>query len=411
MDSVEQAAIIGAGAAGLMAAVTAARRGRDVTVFEKMGKPGRKILATGGGRCNFTTACTCKEIEQAFGRAGGRFLRHALAVFGPEKVVSFFEEYGVPVKLEQGKRYFPGSGRAKDILNALLGRAGNSGPVIRTGRSIKKIERDRKGFLLTTEREVRNADRLLITTGGMSMARTGSTGDGYRFAESLGHTIVKPHAALVPVETEEDWVAELAGLNLANVRLNCRTAGKKKIPPRFGEMIFTHYGISGPIVMDASKEIGKALEDGPVKVEIDLKPALDHGKLDARILRDFSSTPRKQFKNSLDKLLPMSLIPVIVGLSGVLPEKRVAEISKAERVRLRILLKGLPLTVTKLRPIEEAIITAGGVALKEVNPDTMESRLVPGLFFAGEVLDLDGPTGGFNLTAAWATGYLAGLNL
>ncbi|TET39574.1 MAG: NAD(P)/FAD-dependent oxidoreductase [Planctomycetota bacterium] len=411
MGSFDGVAIIGAGAAGLMAAATAAERGREVTVFEKMSKPGRKILATGGGRCNFTTACTRREIEQAFGRTGGRFLRHALAVFGPEKIVSFFEECGVPVKLEQGKRYFPESGRAKDILDALLRRAGNSGSVIRTSRSIKKIERDRKGFLLTTEHEVKNTDRLLITTGGMSMSRTGSTGDGYRFAESLGHTIVKLHAALVPVETEEDWVAELAGLNLVNVRLTCRMAGKKKSAPRFGEMIFTHYGISGPIVMDASKEIGEALVDGPVAVEIDLKPALDHGKLDARILRDFSKTPRRQFRNSLDRLLPKSLIPVIVRLSEISPEKRVAEISKEERARLRILLKGLPLTVTKLRPIEEAIITAGGVALKEIDPGTMESRLVPGLFFAGEVLDLDGPTGGFNLTAAWSTAYLAGLNL
>ncbi|MHC4661542.1 MAG: BaiN/RdsA family NAD(P)/FAD-dependent oxidoreductase [Planctomycetota bacterium] len=411
MQVKEKIAVIGAGPAGLTASIFAARRGRSVTVYEKMSRPGRKLLATGGGRCNFTTACSIGEIEKAFGAGTGRFLRRALNEFGPKEILKFFSRAGVPAKLEQGKRYFPESGRAKDVLDSLLACARKEGVKIRAGSPIRKIERAGGGFLLTTKHEAVSAARLLIATGGMSMSRTGSTGDGLGFAKSLGHTIAEPRPALVPVETAEKWVAGLAGLSLRNARISFITKSKKKIKPRFGEMIFTHYGLSGPIVLDASKEIGLALERGPVTARIDMKPALDHPKLDERILRDFKATPRRQFGNSLDRLLPKSLIPVIIELSAIPAQKKVAEISKAERGRLRMLLKELKLTVTKLRPIEEAIATSGGVTLKEVNPNTMESRVVPGLFLAGEVLDIDGPSGGFNLTAAWSTGYIGGMNM
>ncbi|HWQ50567.1 MAG TPA: NAD(P)/FAD-dependent oxidoreductase [Terriglobales bacterium] len=383
-------AVIGGGPAGLMAAGTAAARGLDVTLYEKNKFPGRKLLITGKGRCNVTTACAPEEFLN-YVTGSPKFLHSALAAFSCEDTRAFFEEQGVPLKVERGERVFPASDRSVDIRDALV-RYAKAGGVKFVRKEIDKLPK---------------ADAVIIATGGLSYPLTGSTGDGYRFAREAGHEVVPPRPSLVPLVCAEDWCRQLEGLSLRNVRLTVFGEGKKSLFSEQGELLFTDFGISGPLTLSAST----MLRGGTYKAEIDLKPALSIPQLDARVLRDFKELQNRDFANALGGLLPKSLIPVVVALCAVAPETKVNSVKKQEREGLVSLLKALPLTVTGTRPIEEAIVTAGGVPTREVDPKTMESKLKKGLYFAGEVLDLDAMTGGFNLQIAFSTGRLAGMSV
>lgn len=401
-------AVIGGGPAGMMAAGRAAESGVKVVLIEKNETLGKKLLITGKGRCNFThNEFDIRKIAEKFGR-NGRFLYGALALFGAGEVVDFFESRGVKGKVEQGDRIFPEKGNAQDILNVLIKYLTEGKVNILYNAEVTgfKQEKGKISQALLRDRQI-NADKYIICAGGKAYPQTGSTGDGYRWAGQLGHTIIPPVPALNPVKTSEKWVKELQGLSLKNVSLKLFQNGKKQ-DERFGEMLFTHFGVSGPIVMDMSKNIGALLKNGPVKLILDLKPALDFKKLDKRIQRDFQEFKGRMFKNSLKGLLPLSMIPVIIKLSGIEPEKKVDYISREERNKLVHLLKELELTPTGLLGFKWSVVTSGGVALKEVNPNTMCSKKVENLYFAGEILDLDGPSGGYNLQECWSTGYLAG---
>lgn len=404
--------IIGSGAAGLMAAVTAADYGKSVIIFEKNPRVGRKLLITGKGRCNVTNNCTSDDFFSNI-PCNSRFLFSAYSGFDCSDTMNFFEYQGVPLKTERGNRVFPVSDKAEDI-------------VIAFERAIKErsdritVKNTAVTQILTENGVVTgvnaggiayHASSVLIATGGRSYPKTGSDGDGYRFAKELGHRIIPLRPSLVPMITEEKWCAEAMGLSLKNVTLTLKdNENGKTLFSEMGEMLFTHFGVSGPLVLSASGHIRK-MERGRYSLFIDLKPALDEKTLDARLQRDFSENSNKDFINSLGRLLPAKLIPVIVRLSGIDGDKKVNQISRSERTRLMQLLKKLPLTIKDFRSIDEAIVTGGGVCIDEIKPKTMESKLVSGLFFAGEVIDVDAYTGGFNLQIAFSTGYAAGINM
>jgi predicted Rossmann fold flavoprotein len=401
-------AVIGGGPAGMMAAGRAAELGVKVILIERNEILGKKLLITGKGRCNFThNEFDIRKFAEKFGR-NGRFLYSALSIFGVREVIDFFKSRGVKAKVEQGYRIFPENGNAQDILNVFVRylTEGKVNILLNSEVTRFKQEKGKISQVLLRDRQI-CADKFIICAGGKAYPQTGSTGDGYRWAEQLGHTIIPPVPALNPIKTFEKWVKELQGLSLKNVSLKLFQNDKKE-DERFGEMLFTHFGVSGPIVMDMSKNIGVLLKNSPVKLILDLKPALDFKKLDKRIQRDFQEFKGRMFKNSLKGLLPLSMIPVIIKLSDIEPEKKVDYISREERNKLVHLLKELELTPTGLLGFKWSVVTSGGVALKEVNPNTMGSRKIENLYFAGEILDLDGPSGGYNLQECWSTGYLAG---
>lgn len=404
--------IIGGGAAGLMAACAAAEKygGRAVTVIEKNRRPGRKLMITGKGRCNVTNNCDRDTLISNV-PANGRFLFSAFSDFGTADTMEFFEKRGVPLKTERGNRVFPVSDKASDIVDALVNAVNKSGVKILTAEAEEILT---ENFSVTGVRTrdggILEADSVILATGGMSYPVTGSTGDGYEMAGMLGHTVTPLKASLVPLNVKQGFCSRLSGLSLKNVTLTVYESGRKKpVFSELGEMLFTHFGISGPLVLSASAHMRK-MGSAEYVAYIDLKPALDEQKLDSRILRDFEEEKNRDFANSLDKLLPKSIIPVIISLSGIAPDTKVNQISREQRSRLCGVLKALRLDITGFRPIEEAIITGGGISVKEINPSTMESKLVSGLFFAGEIIDADAYTGGFNLQIAFSTGHLAGKN-
>jgi predicted Rossmann fold flavoprotein len=399
--------VIGGGAAGLMCAGTAAARGKTVLLLERMPQPGRKLLITGKGRCNLTNNCEFDAFIACVNR-GGRFLYSAWNGFSARDTMAFFEQLGVPLKTERGNRVFPVSDRSADVVDALVRYARSGGVTITQERAVKLLVEDNRaaGVIGESGREYR-ASSVVIATGGVSYPLTGSTGDGYQLAAQAGHTVISPQPSLVPIEVQESLPREAMGLSLKNVTLTLTKAGSSKVLfQELGEMLFTHFGVSGPLVLSASAHMDN--HPGTYALHIDLKPALTHQKLDQRILRDFSEAMNRDFSNALSGLLPKKLIDPVIALSGISPQTKVHQITREQRGKLVQLLKDLCLHVRALRPIEEAVVTRGGVELKQVNPSTMESKILPGLYFAGEVLDLDAYTGGFNLQIAFSTGYLAG---
>ena len=395
-----------------MAACAAAEKygGRAVTVIEKNRRPGRKLMITGKGRCNVTNNCDRDTLISNV-PANGRFLFSAFSDFGTADTMEFFEKQGVPLKTERGNRVFPVSDKASDIVDALVNAVNKSGVKILTAEAEEILtENFSVTGVRTRDGEILEADSVILATGGMSYPVTGSTGDGYEMAGMLGHTVTPLKASLVPLNVKQGFCSRLSGLSLKNVTLTVYESGRKKpVFSELGEMLFTHFGISGPLVLSASAHMRK-MGSAEYVAYIDLKPALDEQKLDSRILRDFEEEKNRNFGNSLDKLLPKSIIPVIISLSGIAPDTKVNQISREQRARLCGVLKALRLDITGFRPIEEAIITGGGISVKEINPSTMESKLVSGLFFAGEIIDADAYTGGFNLQIAFSTGHLAGKN-
>ena len=402
--------VVGGGAAGMMAAVTAARKGKNVLLLEKNEKLGKKLFITGKGRCNITNSA---EIDELFSAvvSNPKFLYSSFYSLTNDQVIEFFEELGVKTKVERGGRVFPESDHSSDVIRALEQELKRLGAEIRLRTEVKEILAEggrAKGVRLSSGEKL-NADAVIIATGGISYPSTGSTGDGYRFARECGHKVTELSPALVPMEVEEWYAKELMGLSLRNIEIKI-TDGKKKLYEEFGEMLSTHYGVTGPVILSASSIVGKKLKEHPLTLHIDLKPALTEEQLDKRVLREFEANHNRQFKNAVDSLFPAKLKPVIVELSGIPEEKKVNEVTKEERLRFVRMIKDFSMTLTAMRGYNEAIITKGGVSVKEIDPGTMESRLVNRLYFAGEVLDLDAVTGGYNLQIAWSTGYLAGMN-
>lgn len=396
--------IIGGGAAGMMAAAAASALGKAVTVLEPERECGRKLRITGKGRCNVTNHCDCPTFLKSVVR-NPKFLKSALYRFTPADTEAWFTDRGVALKVERGDRVFPVSDKSADIVNALRRAMDEGGVRVEKARALSVLTENGAVSGVKTDRGSFFAPSVILCTGGLSYPLTGSTGDGYRMAKMLGHTVVEPVASLIPLEAGPDC-AELQGLSLRNVTLRAYR-GDKLIFEELGEMVFTHFGVSGPLVLSASVHMH---EKDDYRLSIDLKPGLTPEKLDERLLRDFGENLNRCFKNSLDALLPQKLIPVIIRRSGIDPECRVNAVTRAQRQTLAELIKHFELQVTALRPVEEAIVTAGGIDVSEVNPRTMESRIVPGLFFAGEILDLDGYTGGFNLQIAWSTAVCAANN-
>ena len=397
--------VVGGGAAGMMAAGMAAQAGAHVTLLEQNGRPGKKLLITGKGRCNVTNDCAWQDVLQNV-PTNPRFLYSALAGFSPADARAFFEQYGCALKTERGNRVFPVSDRSQSVLDALVRFLHENHVQLLPRRVTELAAASGRVTGVKTEAGPIPADCVILATGGLSYPATGSTGDGFGFARRFGHTVTPMRASLVPLESGDDYCAEMQGFSLKNVTLSAYE-NDKLIYRELGEMLFTHFGVSGPLVLSASahmRNMGKAA----YRLEIDLKPGLDEKKLDARILRDFEKYSNKEFKNALTDLAGRTMIPVLVRLSGIPEDTKVNAITHEQRMRLLHLFKAFPVSVTGTRPIDEAIVTAGGVSTKEVNPRTMESKLMPGLYFAGEVLDLDGYTGGFNLQIAWSTGYVAG---
>ncbi|PIV54224.1 aminoacetone oxidase family FAD-binding enzyme [Candidatus Desantisbacteria bacterium CG02_land_8_20_14_3_00_49_13] len=420
--------VVGGGAAGMMAAGRAAERGAEAFLLEKTESPGKKLLITGKDRCNFTNSAELDAFIREFGNKGN-FLYPAFFNFFNEDLKKFFEGLGVKSKVERGGRVFPASDRSEDIHKALLNymKSGRVNLLYETRVKDLVVRKGRVSAVKTKADEAIGCSSVILCTGGVSYPGTGSTGDGYKIAKKHGHTITELSPALVPLETKEEWPKELQGLSLENVRVTAKCS-YKKIAEEFGDMLFTHFGVSGPIILSMSKKIGKwlanknpplspfseggdkkdSVERSSVVLIIDLKPALDLEKLDQRLRRDLIKYSNKTFGNSLDDLLPKSLIPVIVRFSFIPEDKPANTITRKERRYLAELLKALPFEISKTRPIEEAIITSGGIALEEIDNRTMESKIVKGLYFAGEVVDLDAPTGGYNLQMAFSTGRLAG---
>lgn len=399
--------VVGAGAAGTMAAGQAASRGASVLMLDKNARIGRKIMITGKGRCNVANNCDRERFLEAV-RRNPRFLYSAFDALPPQELMRFFEEQGVALKTERGARVFPVSDKAMDIVDALHRFVVRNKVEFRQNRVTALLAADgRVTGVLTADGGHYEAKTVLLATGGLSYPLTGSTGDGYRLAESVGHTVLPTAPSLTALITNESWCGELMGLSLKNVTLTVKKKGKP-VFSELGELMFTHFGISGPLVLSASSYIdGDCAE---YSLSVDLKPGLDAAKLDARLLRDWSEMKNRAFQNSLDRLLPRALAPVVVELSKIEGRRQVNAVTREERAALVALLKALPLTVASLRPVEEAVVTRGGVKTAEVNPKTMESKLVSGLYFAGELLDLDAVTGGFNLQIAFSTGYLAGVS-
>lgn len=400
--------VIGAGAAGMFAAIQVAKKGHPVVLLEKNEKLGKKIYITGKGRCNITNACDTEELFQNVMR-NSKFLYSAFYTCSNYQVMDFFESNGLPVKTERGERVFPQSDHASDVIAVLQRVLRQEGVEIHLHTEVKRlrVEEGCVTGVVLSDNSVLGAEQVIVATGGCSYVTTGSTGDGYRFAKEAGHKVTELTPALVPFEVEEPWIKELQGLSLKNVSVRIQKNGKV-LYDAFGEMLFTHYGVSGPLLLSASSVVNDYAHKMPLEMEIDLKPALEEEQLDKRILRDFEENQNRQFKNAVQKLFPAKLIPVMISLSGISSEKKVNEITREERLHFVRLIKAFPLTLSRLRDFNEAIITRGGISVKEVNPSTMESKLVKGLYFAGEVLDLDALTGGFNLQIAWSTGYLAG---
>ncbi len=403
--------IVGGGAAGMMAAIFAARNGQNVTLLEKNEKLGKKIFITGKGRCNITNA---SEIEDLFSAviSNPKFLYSGFYSFTNDQVIHFFEELGVATKIERGNRVFPVSDHSSDVIAALAREMQRLKVKVQLHCEVKELlinnEKEIKGVRLANGKKM-TADAVVVATGGISYPSTGSTGDGYRFARNCGHKVTELFPSLVPMEVKEWYAKELQGLSLKNIEIHI-TDGKKKLYNEFGEMLFTHYGVTGPVILSASSIVGKMLEKKELVLHIDLKPVLTEEQLDKRLLREFKANHNKQFKNAIDSLLPAKLRPVIIELSGIEEEKKVHEITKEERLNLLRLIKDFHMTLTGLRGYNEAIITKGGISVKEIDPGTMESKLIKNLYFAGEVLDLDAVTGGYNLQIAWSTGYLAGIS-
>ncbi|MBR2885434.1 MAG: NAD(P)/FAD-dependent oxidoreductase [Clostridia bacterium] len=396
--------VIGGGAAGLMAAITAALNGADVTLIEKNADVGKKLLITGKGRCNVTNACVTQEIFENI-PTNASFLYSAIYGFTNYDVMDFFENCGVPLKTERGERVFPQSDRAKDIVDALKRKANELGVKTIRGRAEAIITNGEKVSSVKTETQTVFADKVILATGGKSYPKTGSTGDGYKIAQKMGHSVTKIKPALVPVETIEDTSA-LMGLSLRNVSISVFDKNNRRLHSDFGEMLFTHYGLTGPLILSSSSHMGENPEG--VQIEIDLKSALDEETLDKRILRDFEKYKNRNFENALSDLLPSKIIGYIIERSHIDRFKKVNSITKEERRRLLYTLKHLAFTVKGYRPVDEAIVTSGGINVKEINASTMESKLIKGLYFAGEVIDVDAYTGGFNLQIAFSTGVLAG---
>lgn len=402
--------IVGGGAAGMMAAVSAAESGHQVRIYEKNEKLGKKIYITGKGRCNVTNACGTAELFAGV-VSNPKFLYSSFYGFSSQDMMAFLEENGCPVKVERGSRVFPVSDKASDVIRGITRQLSRLGVEVCLGQEVSGLmasDGQIQGIVLKNNGKRVPADAVIVASGGLSYPATGSTGDGYDFARSMGHKVTELSPALTPLEVrEQELVQDLQGLSLKNVRVQVLD-GKKTRYEAFGEMLFTHFGVSGPVILSASSYVARDLKNREMVLSVDLKPALDLEQLDARILRDFEGMKQKMFKNALGQLLPSKLIPVMVGQSGILPEKPVNAITRKERRWLAERIKDFRLTLTGLRGYREAIITQGGVSVKEIHPKTMESKLVRGLYFAGEVLDLDGVTGGYNLQIAWSTGYLAG---
>lgn len=394
----------------MAAAIAAAGSGHEVHIYEKNEKLGKKVYITGKGRCNVTNACDMEELMKNV-VTNPRFLYSSFYGFTNQDIMDLLERNGCPLKVERGNRVFPVSDKSSDVISALSRQIRDLGVEVHLHEEVKELMVEDGvcgGIILSRNRTKVKADSVIVATGGLSYQATGSTGDGYRLAESCGHTVTDLYPALVPFNAKDDVVKELQGLSLRNIEAVIYD-GKKELYREFGEMLFTHFGVSGPVVLSASSYVTKLIRKRPLTLSIDLKPALSREQLDARILRDFEEFSNKQFKNALGHLFPSKLIPVMIERSGISPEKKVNEITRQERARLAEVTKNFTLTLTGLRDYKEAIITQGGVAVKEINPSTMESRKVKGLYFAGEVLDLDAVTGGFNLQIAWSTGWAAGM--
>lgn len=417
--------IIGGGAAGMMAGVYLARAGHEVHILEKNEKLGKKVYITGKGRCNVTNNCDTEELFRAV-MSNPKFLYSAFYSFTPQDVMEFFEEAGVPLKTERGNRVFPVSDHSSDIIRGLereLKKAGahihlrtevktvKVSPYEEPGVDEKKAHHSRVTGVELADGSFMEGDHVLVATGGLSYQSTGSTGDGYRFAEETGHKVKELSPSLVPLKTKEDYIPRLQGLSLKNTELTIKS-GKKVLFQDFGEMMFTHFGVTGPMILSASAHIGKQLQkSGELNAYLDLKSALTMEQLDARILREFEAGQNKQFKNVIGVLFPSSLTPVMLELGGISPEKKIHDISREERIHFEELVKAFPFTINGMGEYKEAVITRGGVSVKDIQPGTMESRKVKNLYFIGEVLDLDAVTGGYNLQIAWSTAYLAAMAL
>ena len=409
--------VIGGGPAGILSAIKSAKEGNRVTIFEKNDKCGKKLLITGKGRCNITSSIEIEDFIKNI-PGNGKFLYSAFQNFSNQDIIKMLENEGVKTKVERGNRVFPVSDKSIDVLNALLNilKKLNVKIVYNTEITDILVNENKVTGVITNTKEKIKADKVILATGGRSYPATGSTGDGYKMAKKLGHTVTEIRPSLVPLTIHEEKMCQkLQGLSLRNVKITIRH-NKKIIYEDFGEMIFTHFGVSGPIILSAStillryKNIKELLKNKEIELLIDFKPALNKEKLDLRIRRDFEEFKNKQFKNSLNQLLPQKLIPVIIEKSEIDEDKKVNEITKEERQKLVNLLKEFKLTIKDFKEIEYAIVTAGGINIKEINPKTMESKIIKGLYFAGEIIDVDGYTGGFNLQIAYSTGYTAGMN-
>lgn len=394
--------VIGGGPAGMFAAITAAGLGCRVALVERGERLGKKLLITGKGRCNVTNACTAQEVLENTPR-NSRFLYSAMTAFPPEKIMAFFEDHGCPLKTERGNRVFPVSDKSSSILHCLTEQLRRQGVTVVTGRVKEILTREGRAVGAALEEETLESDWVILATGGLSYPATGSTGDGYAMVQALGHKIVPGVGSLVPLEIAGEDCPRMQGLSLRNVGVKLVNAKGKTLYKDFGELLFTHFGVSGPTVLSASCH----LKGEGCRLVLDLKPALDEGKLDSRILRDLEQYRNRSMENALTDLLPRSMIPVVLDRLGIAPDLQANALSRQARRGLVELLKGFPLEITGKRPVSEAIITSGGVAVNQVNPKTMESKLVPGLYFAGEILDCDAYTGGFNLQIAWATAFAA----
>lgn len=400
--------VVGGGAAGMIAAVAAAERGHKVTLLEQNEKLGKKIFITGKGRCNLTNA---SDMEQIFENivTNPKFLYSALYGFDNQACMTFFEENGLRLKTERGNRVFPFSDHSSDVIKTLEKKLHRSGVEIRLHTKVDKliVEESRIAGVRDERGETYAADSVILATGGVSYPSTGSTGDGHRMAEETGHRVTTCYPALVPLRIREPWCRDLMGLALKNVTVTVKN-GKKVLYEGFGEMLFTHYGVSGPLILSASSYINKLASGNELRLLLDLKPALTMEQLQKRLIREFEQNHQKQFKNALGGLFPARLIPVMLELSDIDPEKKAGEIGKGERNAFAEVIKGLPMTITGTADFNEAIVTKGGVSVRDINPSTMESKIIAGLYFAGELIDVDALTGGYNLQIAWSTGHLAG---
>lgn len=398
--------VIGGGPAGMFAAILAAERGSRVLLVEKNERLGKKLLITGKGRCNVTNNCASQEVLQNIPR-NGRFLYSAMDAFPPERIIAFFEKNGCPLKTERGNRVFPVSDKAASVLDCLKSKLKQTGVTVRKGNVSNIIASNGIVTGITVDKEIVNAGWVILATGGLSYPTTGSTGDGYKMAEALGHTIVPTSGSLVPLKTVEADCADMQGLSLRNVELKLLNSKGKLLYKDFGELLFTHFGVSGPLVLSASAH----MKGDACKILVDLKPALDEGKLNARILRDLEQYKNRTMENALVDLLPRSMIPVVLKRLAIPFDLQANSLKKEQRRAIVELLKAFPLQIAGKRPVSEAIITSGGIKVSEIDPKTMQSKIIQGLYFAGEIIDCDAYTGGFNLQIAWSTAYAAALSV